>query len=99
MKIFDSLAIQNVDDFHFGICPHPITLKNGISLGNGSVYPEINFTLPNMQINAETMPEVKNQFLQIITGVCDRAVELHAACIVVEYELLPDLTLMPEWGA
>jgi methanol---5-hydroxybenzimidazolylcobamide Co-methyltransferase len=99
MKIFDSLAIPNIDDFLFGNCPHPITLKNGMCLGNGTVYPEINFTLPNMQINAETMPEVKDQYLQMITGVCNRAIELNAAGIVVEYELLPDLTIIPEWGS
>ena len=35
----------------------------------------------------------------MITGACTRAVELHAPGLVVEFELLPDLTLMPEWGA
>ncbi len=99
IKKFESLSITNLDDFLFGMCPHPISLKNGMVLGNGVVYPEINFTLPNMQINADTMPEVKDQYLQMITGVCNRAVELNASGILVEYELLPDLTLNPEWGA
>ncbi len=35
----------------------------------------------------------------MIEGACQRAVELHAPGLVVEFELLPDLTLTPEWGA
>lgn len=35
----------------------------------------------------------------MISEACARAVELHAPGLVVEFELLPDLTLKPEWGA
>ena len=45
------------------------------------------------------MPEVHRQYLQMIEGACQRAVELNLAGLVVEFELLPDLTLQPEWGA
>ncbi len=76
-----------------------MTLKNGLVIGGGTVYPELNFTLPDMLISAETMPEVRKQYTQMITEACKRAVELHAPGLVVEFELLPDLTLTPEWGA
>jgi methanol--5-hydroxybenzimidazolylcobamide Co-methyltransferase len=96
---YQSLAIKNLDDFVYGTCPRPVTLKNGLVIGGGQVYPELNFTLPNMLIDAATMPEVRRQYTEMIGGACTRAVELHAGGLVVEFELLPDLTLNPEWGA
>lgn len=99
MPTFSQLAISNLDDFVFGTSPHPVTLKNGLTIGGGKVLPELNFTLPNMQIDAGSMPEVHHQYTQMIEEACARAVELHAPGLIVEFELLPDLTLQPEWGA
>jgi methanol--5-hydroxybenzimidazolylcobamide Co-methyltransferase len=96
---FESLAIENIDDFVFGRAPHPVGLPNGLVIGGGRVYPELNFTLPPMEIRADTMPEVKAQYSQMTRGVCKRAVELHCPALVVEFELLPPLTIFPEWGA
>ena len=92
MKSFFPLAIDNIDNFLYGVCPNPILLKNGMIIGGGIVYPEINFTLPDIQINQDTMPEIKNQYYQMIDGICKRAIELNSSGIVVEFELLPDLT-------
>jgi methanol---5-hydroxybenzimidazolylcobamide Co-methyltransferase len=99
MPEFKSLAIQNLDEFLFGSCPRPVSLKNGLVIGGGTVYPELNFTLPDMGISTETMPEVCRQYTEMISMACTRAVELHAPGLVVEFELLPDMTLVPEWGA
>ena len=99
MPQFTSLAIRTLDDFIYGHCPHPVSLPNGLVIGGGTVYPELNFTLPNMTIQAESMPEVRSQYRQMIQGACERAVELALPGLVVEFELLPDLTLEPEWGA
>jgi methanol--5-hydroxybenzimidazolylcobamide Co-methyltransferase len=52
-----------------------------------------------MEIEFSTLPEVRAQYTQMIEGVCQRAVELHAPGLVVEFELLPPMTLNPEWGA
>ena len=98
-RTFPRLAISNLDDFIYGRSPFPVHLKNGLVIGGGEVYPELNFTLPGMHVNAETMPEVRSQYTQMITEACKRAAELHAGGLVVELELLPDLTLTPEWGA
>jgi methanol--5-hydroxybenzimidazolylcobamide Co-methyltransferase len=99
MKTFSTLAIQSVDDFIFGTAPAPVTLKNGLVIGGGTVYPELNFTLPGMLITADTMPEVRSQYTHMITDACKRAVELGAPGLVVEFELLPELTMQPDWGA
>ena len=99
MPTFHDLAIQDPDSFIYGSCPYPVTLKNGMSIGGGLVYPELNFTLPGMIVDANSMPEVRKEYTQMVTGATKRAVELNPPGLVVEFELLPDLTLTPEWGA
>jgi methanol--5-hydroxybenzimidazolylcobamide Co-methyltransferase len=99
MKTFTTLAIDDPNQLVFGKCVHPITLRNGLVIGGGAVYPELNFTLPGMEIDAGTMPEVRRQYTEMIEDACTRAVELQAPGLVVEFELLPPLTQVPEWGA
>lgn len=99
MKTYTSLAIENLSGFIYGRSPFPVKLKNGLVIGGGDVYPELNFTLDNMIVDEHTMSKVRDEYTQMITGACQRAVELHLAGLVVEFELLPDLTLHPEWGA
>jgi methanol---5-hydroxybenzimidazolylcobamide Co-methyltransferase len=99
MPVDSQLAIRTLDDFIYGVCPYPVRLKNGLVVGGGTVYPELNFTLPDMNINQETFSEVRQQYTQMVQEVCRRAVELGSPGLVVEFELLPELTLNPEWGA
>jgi methanol---5-hydroxybenzimidazolylcobamide Co-methyltransferase len=99
MPTYNSLAINNLDEFVYGRSPRPVTLKNDLVIGGGTVYPELNFTLPDMAIDEASMPEVCSQYTQMISDACRRAVDLSAPGLVVEFELLPDLTLVPEWGA
>ena len=99
MPHFNRLAIQSLDDFVYGVSPRPVTARSGLVIGGGTVYPELNFTLPNMLITPETMDEVRAEYTQMITEACTRAVELYAPGLVVEFELLPELTQVPEWGA
>ncbi|NPV87187.1 MAG: methanol--corrinoid methyltransferase [Anaerolineae bacterium] len=99
MPQYQSLSISNLNDFIYGRSPRPVRLKNGMEIGGGVVYPELNFTLPDMIIDATTLPEVRRQYTQMIREACNRAVELRAPGLQVEFELLPDQTLVPEWGA
>jgi methanol--5-hydroxybenzimidazolylcobamide Co-methyltransferase len=98
LKTFNQLAYASVDDFMFGRSPHPVTLKNGLVIGGGDVYPEINFTLPPMMITQETMPEVLDVYREIIQGVSERAVDLYVPGFVAEVELLPPCTWNVSWG-
>jgi len=95
---YTTLAIPNLDDFYYGRSPRPVTLRSGLVIGGGTVYPELNFTLPDMLVDSSSMPEVRRQYTEMIESACRRAVELHAPGLVVEFELLPDLTLNPQWG-
>ena len=98
VKTFSELAIKSLDDFVYGIAPHPVTAKNGMVIGGGTVYPEINLTLPPMTVNESTMPEVRRQYSEMIGGILKRAKDLHAPGIIVELELLPPTTIEPKWG-
>jgi methanol--5-hydroxybenzimidazolylcobamide Co-methyltransferase len=98
MTRFDHLAISNPDDLLFGSAPRPLATRLGMNIGGGEVYPELNFTLPPMFVDAQTMPEIRGQYEQIITGALRRAVELEAPGLVVEFETLPPMTEHPEWG-
>lgn len=95
---FTKLAYSSVDDFIYGSCPHPVKTKSGLVIGGGEMYPEVNFTLPPMNINADTMPEIKTIYKEIIDGVLKKACELHAPGLVIEFETLPEMTEHPEWG-
>lgn len=99
MTKYTSLAISDPNLLIFGHAPKPVTTKRGLVIGGGTVYPELNFTLPAMEINQESLPKVNAHFAQIIEEACQRAVELHTPGLVVEFELLPPMTLQPEWGA
>ena len=95
-KRFERLAYDSIDDFIYGIAKKPVVCKNGMVIGGGTVYPEINFTLPPMPITNETIPEVISQYRQIIKDVCKRAHELYVPGFVAEIELLPPATYVPD---
>ena len=98
MRTFTELTISKPTDLLFGVAPRPLTTRRGMTLGGGLVYPELNFTLPTMFVDVTTMPEVRRQYHQIITGALQRAVELEAPGLVVEFETLPPMTENPAWG-
>ncbi|MHC1770626.1 MAG: methyltransferase MtaB domain-containing protein [Flexilinea sp.] len=96
--IRNSTAYQDLNDFVYGTAKTPVVLPNGLSIGGGQVYPEINFTLPPILIELKTMPEVLQNYKEIITGICDRALALEVPGFVAEIETLPPMTFHPEWG-
>ena len=95
---YTSLAIDNAQDLIFGRAVHPLTTASGMVIGGGIVYPELNFTLPPMTIDAARMPEVRKNYEQIIEGALRRAADLEAPGVVIEFETLPPMTEHPAWG-
>ena len=98
MSTFKTLAIPDPADLRFGLAPHALTTRRGLTLGGGCVYPELNFTLPTMFVDEHTMPEVRQHYRDIIQGALRRAVELEAPGVVIEFETLPPMTENPSWG-
>ena len=75
----DALAVKTLDEFVFGRAPHPVACGRGVVCGAGTVVPEINFTLPAIDINESTWPDIRRQYVgivEIVESVCRRAVEL-----------------------
>lgn len=97
-QIFKQTAYQDLNDFVYAHAKYPVKLKNGMVIGGGTLYPEINFTLPQMLIDQASMPEVIENYKEIITGICERARALEVPGFVAEIETLPPMTFHPQWG-
>jgi methanol--5-hydroxybenzimidazolylcobamide Co-methyltransferase len=97
-RVFTSLAVRSVEEFLYGYAPHPVRCGNGVEIGTGEVIPEINFTLPPMDIHEQSWPAICRQYTEMIEGICERAVALEVPALLVEFETLPPMTVHPEWG-
>jgi len=97
MKYHD-LAIKKSEDLIFGHAPKPVTTPRGLVIGGGHVYPELNFTLPPISINNDTLPEVRRHYREIISGALEHALNLHSCGVIFEFETLIEMTRMPEIG-
>ena len=95
---FRQLAIPCADDLLFGHALKPIVTRHGLKIGGGLVYPELNFTLPPMEVTAATMPVVARHYRDIITDALRRAAELEAPGVEIEFETLPPMTATPAFG-
>ncbi len=95
---FRELAISNPRDLVFGHAVKPVTTRRGLTIGGGIVYPELNFTLPPMEINQQTLSEVNNHYRDIIGGALEKALHLHSDGVVFEFETLIEMTRTPRIG-
>jgi methanol--5-hydroxybenzimidazolylcobamide Co-methyltransferase len=99
VRKYSTLAIPGADQLLYGVCLHPLECGLGLTIGGGSVFPEVNFTLPPMNMTDETWPEVVAHYEQMAEQILRRAASLATPGIVLEFELLPPMTERPEWGA
>jgi methanol--5-hydroxybenzimidazolylcobamide Co-methyltransferase len=95
---FKSLSISNPQDLIFGTAPHPVTTPRGLVIGGGKVYPELNFTLPEIKIDPARPEPVVRHYEEIVRGALGRAVELHSNGVVLEFETLIEMTQNPDLG-
>src|ERR1017187_5574564 len=56
-KQYSTLAIQSRDELLYGTSPHPLACGLGLTIGGGQVFPEVNFTLPPMNMTDERSEE------------------------------------------
>ena len=97
-RVFKELAIDSMDDFLYGTCPNPVTTKKGLVIGGGDVLPELNFTLPTMDVNDETIEKAYTIYRNIAHDSLERASQLDVQGVQLEYETTVEFTLNPEWG-
>jgi methanol---5-hydroxybenzimidazolylcobamide Co-methyltransferase len=95
---FNKLAIQDKDELIFGHAPFPVKTRRGLVIGGGKVYPELNFTLPPMHINDDTIDSIILQYRDIVRGALQRGVDLYSNGIIFEFETLPEMTRNPDYG-
>lgn len=95
---FKKLAIDNEKDLIFGHAPNPVKTRRGLEIGGGIVYPELNFTLPEMKIDPNDYSTVINHYKQIVSGALERAVQLYSNGVVLEFETLIEMTQNPDLG-
>ncbi len=98
MPAFSQLAIEDADSLRFGVAPRALTTARGLVIGGRLVYPELNFTLPTVLVDESTMPEVRQQYREIIAEATQRAVDLETPGLVIEFETLPPMTENPQWA-
>jgi len=99
VRQYSALAIPCANSLLYGVSPHPLECGLGLTIGGGLVFPEVNFTLPAMNIDEGTWAEVVAHYEDIAEHILRRAVSLGVQGIVLEFELLPPMTERPEWGA
>ena len=99
IRKYSTLTIAGPDDLLYGVSPYPVGCGLGLTIGGGMVFPEVNFTLPPMEIADETWGEVVAHYEDMAEHILRRATSLAVPGIVLEFELLPAMTDKPEWGA
>ncbi|MDD4644925.1 MAG: methyltransferase MtaB domain-containing protein, partial [Bacteroidales bacterium] len=95
---YKSLIITNPEELIFGMAPKPVKTRRGLEIGGGQVYAELNFTLPVMLINNDTLPQVYGHYREITEGALERALHLNSKGVVLEFETLLEMTKTPAIG-
>jgi methanol--5-hydroxybenzimidazolylcobamide Co-methyltransferase len=95
---YNNLAIKSPNDLIFGHAPHPVTTPRGLIIGGGTVYPELNFTLPTIKIDPTDIKPVVEHYKEIVQGALERAVDLYSKGVVLEFETLIEMTQHPDIG-
>lgn len=98
-RAWTQLAVSSPDELIFGRAPAPLHCGFDLSIGAGEVFAEVNFTLPPIDISHETWPMVLKQYEEMSLQVLRRVAAMRLPGVVLEFELLPAMTEVPEWGA
>lgn len=95
---FTKLAYDNARDLVFGKSLYPVKCGFGLEIGGGEVYPEVNYTLPTMEV-VGNLDKVNQEFREMVTEILERSAKLQVPGVVLEFEQTFDLTDNPSWGA
>ncbi len=95
---YKSLVINSPGELIFGTAPYPVTTRRGLIIGGGHVYPEINFTIPPMEVTEKVIAELTSYYKGIVSDILERALHLNSEGIIIEFEPLIEMTRFPEIG-
>lgn len=97
--MYESLAYKTSNEMMFGKTVHPLHCGHDLVLGGGLVFPEVNFTLPVMQVDQKSLPKILKQYEEMVSMVLNRLVILDVPGAVIEFEHAPQMTEHLEIGA
>lgn len=95
---YKSLVINSAKELIFGTAPYPVTTPRGLIIGGGHVYPEINFTIPPMEVTEKVIAELISYYKGIVSEILEHALHLYSEGIIIEFEPLIEMTRFPEIG-
>ncbi len=96
MKLTQTMAYAEAQDMIFGSCLYPVTTKNGLRIGDGSVVPEI---VVHPRSGSEvTLKTLLREFERGYGDALERCVSIGHPQICLEIEHVAQMTLQPEWG-
>ncbi|MGM0431698.1 MAG: methyltransferase MtaB domain-containing protein [Spirochaetota bacterium] len=98
MLKYNKLAIEKAEDLMFASAPSPVQTARGLVIGGGTVFPELNFTLPEISIEKNGYKAIRKQYRDIVSRALTRAVELELEGVILEFEALLEMTLDPDFG-
>jgi methanol--5-hydroxybenzimidazolylcobamide Co-methyltransferase len=98
-RVFSNLAVSGADELIYGRAPVPVPCGLGLTIGGGQVYPEVNFTLPVITVDSSNWSAIIGHYQEMAANILKRAIALRVPGIVLEFELLPAMTEVSEWGA
>ncbi|MEE9117544.1 MAG: methyltransferase MtaB domain-containing protein, partial [Calditrichia bacterium] len=97
--IFDSLAYNSSKEMMFGKAIHTVHCGFDLTLGEGLVFPEVNFTLPIMKVDKENLSKILRQYEEMVSTVLKRLAILEVPGAVIEFEHAPQMTETLDIGA
>jgi methanol--5-hydroxybenzimidazolylcobamide Co-methyltransferase len=92
-------AVSDPRDLVFGHALKPVNCGFDLTIGAGLVFPEVNFTLPVLDVTDASWGRVREHYDEMARNILKRCVALQVPGVVLEFELLPAMTENPEWGA
>ncbi|MCR4439324.1 MAG: methyltransferase MtaB domain-containing protein [bacterium] len=98
MRRYKKLSYNGAGEMMFGRALHPLRCGFDLVIGAGEVFPEVNYTLPPMEVSPDKLPAILEQYREMVTSVLSRAQILGAPGVVLEFEHAPQMTGQVEIG-
>ena len=95
---YSTLAFPDPQSLVFGQAARPVSCGFDLTIGAGLVFPEVNFTLPVIDVIEANWSEVCGHYEEMARNILKRVVALKVPGLVLEFELLPAMTENPRWG-
>lgn len=98
MRRYRTLSYGEAGEMVFGRALRPLRCGYELVIGAGQVFPEVNYTLPPMEVSPQQLPAILEQYREMVSSVLSRAHILGVPGLVLEFEHAPQMTAHREIG-